>query len=380
MYTIPGTNIQIPMSFASGGINTSYGPMSGDFGESMAMYSDPAFSSLNYPGVGFNITDPTHAMATIPGVGGLDRSLAYTLQDGNWSLNPESLNQWTPYQTSWLDMLRPAAFVGLGALGGELAGLGAGTIGGEGSMLAGSQIGAMGELGAGAGSVIPGASLDYATYGLGGNALGAGSMASTGASSFPLTGAASALGTGVEAAPWYSSLLSSLGVGGSSAGTAGGFGLGQGLGLAGSLAQLIGGLYGANQARGMANLAGQATPWITGGGQAQAAQQLQQALGGNVSGLPGFQQAQQAAMTNAGRGMAASGRYGGGSYAPGMATAASNQYMNYLNMLGNMAGVGAQPNYNAMQAGIGGQVSGMSTALQGGLGTLGSLMSLFGGR
>lgn len=373
MYTIPGTNIQIPMSFASGGINTSYGLPSGDWGDPMAMYSDPAFSSLNYPGVGFNVTDPTHAMATIPGVGGMDRSLAYTLQDGQWTLNPESLNQWAPYKGGWFDALKPLGFLGMTVGLGELAGLGAGL--GEGA-------GAGAGLGAEAGTAAPGSlglgpSLDYATYGLSPGAMsGTVPYAQAGASLFPTTGAASALGAGVEAAPWYSGLLGSLGIGGPASGAAAS--AAGGLGMAGSLAQLLGGLYGANQARKISDLANKSVPWITGGGQEQAAKMLQQALSGNVSGLPGFQQAQQAAMTNAGRKMAAGGQYGGGSYVPGMATAASNQYMNYLNMLGNMAGVGNQPNYNALQAGLGGQISGYSTALQGGLGTLGGLMSIFG--
>lgn len=148
------------------------------------------------------------------------------------------------------------------------------------------------------------------------------------------------------------------------------------LGTAGSLLQLLGGLYGAKKAGNIEDLVKKDSPWTTLGGKEDAAKMLQRALAGDVTGLPGFQLAQRAAMDKAGRSMAAAGQYGGGAYVPGLATAASGNYMNYLNMLGNMAGVTTSPNYNALAAALQGQMTGTSTALKGGLGLLGSLMSL----
>ena len=270
----------------------------------------------------------------------------------DWFTNPSRLRE-----------LAPVLSVGIGAMAAPyLAGLGAGTdaasIYGAGSGWGGDTLSAMGLGGEGAGA------------GAGTAGAAAGGWAPSGLSSADLSAAGWTPGSYGGSSNLMQTLFGQAG--------AGAGGLGSNLGLAGGLAQLIGGLYGANQAKNISNLAQQSVPWITGGGQAQAAQQLQQALGGNVSGLPGFQLAQRAAMDKAGRQMAAGGMYGSGAYVPGMATAASNNYMNYMNMLGNMAGVGTQPNYNAMQAGLGGQVTGLSTALQGGLGTIGSLMSMFG--
>lgn len=378
MYTIPGTNIQIPMSIASGGVTGTSGLMSGDWGTTPMMYADPSLQGLNYGGMGFSVTDPTHMMGSMSGWGGQgpSRSIGYTLQDGNWMLDPGSLQQWTPFHTG-NEWMYPLAFVGGAALGGSLMGLGeglgagTGTIGGEGAMLAGPQMGAMGELGAGgagtaAGAAGAGGVMDPYLF----SGLGEGGAGAAGAGGWTPSGLS---GADLASAGWTPGSYSG----------AGGLGnlLGGNAGLLGSLGQLAGGLYGANQAGRIADLARGATPWITGGGQAQAAQQLQRALSGDVTGLPGFQQAQNAAMTRAGRAMGAGGQYGGGAYIPGMANAASNQYMNYMGMLGNLAGVGQQPNYGAMQSGLGGQLSGYSTAAMGlpgvlsGLGSIGSWLA-----
>ena len=394
-YTIPGTNIQIPLSIASGGVQSRMGLPSGDSGDSMMIYSDPALAGGKYA-----MIDPTHMMQYFD-YGGREGEIGYTLQDGKWELDPKAMSMWDPMSGGgYSGLFKALGFLAGGVGLGELAGLGAGldpaAVYGAGSGWGGDTLSAMGLGGEGAGagsatipnvynSMIPsvGNPANYSTYSMLGSGAPYADFASVGASAFPTTGAAagSALGADIAATPWYSSLLGALGIGGPATGagaaTAAG-GLGSNLGLAGGLAQLIGGLYGANQAKNISNLAQQSVPWITGGGQAQAAQQLQQALGGNVSGLPGFQLAQRAAMDKAGRQMAAGGMYGSGAYVPGMATAASGNYMNYLNMLANLAGVGTQPNYNAMQAGLGGQITGYGTALQGGLGTLGSLMSMFG--